>query len=324
MWFICVSVFLLGVVSCAKSPPSKITFVSDRDGHFSIYLMNEDGSDVFSVSDALSIDFQPVFSPDGSKIAYYSDANILVVDLNGNIMSRIGDDRNISDHPSWSQDSQYIAFHSTIDGNFEIYKMHIDDSTPIRLTENPLHDDSCPVFSPDGQKIAFASGELGQFELYVMRSDGSEIQRLGPGTTSVCPFYAWSPDSEKIAAVTFSTLYVVNIANPDDLQIIGECVHPYVSWSPDGAQLAFASDFCTNNTKNTAVFTIDLASAHEKQLTGNFSASFYPVWSPNGQQILFVSERDGNREIYVMKADGSEQVNLTNHDAEDFMPVWQP
>ena len=49
-----------------------------------------------------------------------------------------------------------------------------------------------------------------------------------------------------------------------------------------------------------------------------------PIWSPNGQQLAFVSQRDGNREIYVMDADGQNPVNLTRHPADDWTPSWSP
>jgi Tol biopolymer transport system component len=57
-----------------------------------------------------------------------------------------------------------------------------------------------------------------------------------------------------------------------------------------------------------------------------------PIWSPNGQQIAYVSQRDGNREVYVMAADcasltdgcGQNAVNVTRHPADDWTPAWSP
>jgi TolB protein len=49
-----------------------------------------------------------------------------------------------------------------------------------------------------------------------------------------------------------------------------------------------------------------------------------PSWSPDGRKLVFVSERDGNFEVYVMNADGSGQQNLTRNPAPDRSPVWWP
>src|SRR5262249_43196002 len=48
------------------------------------------------------------------------------------------------------------------------------------------------------------------------------------------------------------------------------------------------------------------------------------AWSPNGKKITFVSRRDGNPEIYVMNADGTRPVRLTNNPAKDVFPAWSP
>ena len=47
-------------------------------------------------------------------------------------------------------------------------------------------------------------------------------------------------------------------------------------------------------------------------------------WSPDGQRVLFVSARDGNHEIYVANADGSNVVNLTHSNGYDSQPAWSP
>ena len=49
-----------------------------------------------------------------------------------------------------------------------------------------------------------------------------------------------------------------------------------------------------------------------------------PAWSPDGRQIAFSSDRDGNREIYVMGADGGSVRRLTDHPAWDGHPYWSP
>jgi Tol biopolymer transport system component len=58
------------------------------------------------------------------------------------------------------------------------------------------------------------------------------------------------------------------------------------------------------------------------QLTSNAAVDHYPCWSPDGEFIAFVSERDGNPEIYSMRADGTDETRLTNDPANDWWPSW--
>ena len=60
------------------------------------------------------------------------------------------------------------------------------------------------------------------------------------------------------------------------------------------------------------------------QITDNRVSDSNPVWSPDGTQILFTSERDGSVDVYVMNADGSNQVNLTNSPFWEGAATWLP
>lgn len=68
----------------------------------------------------------------------------------------------------------------------------------------------------------------------------------------------------------------------------------------------------------------DQTAASLTNLTNSVDNSFRPDWSPDGQRIVFMSERDGNRELYVMNADGSNPVRLTDNVGDDNQPRWSP
>ncbi len=56
------------------------------------------------------------------------------------------------------------------------------------------------------------------------------------------------------------------------------------------------------------------------------NVNIFPIFAqaPTTPKILFTSARDGNRDVYIMNPDGSEQVNLTQHRADDQQAVWSP
>ena len=61
-----------------------------------------------------------------------------------------------------------------------------------------------------------------------------------------------------------------------------------------------------------------------RKLTSNDATDGEPAWSPDGSKIAFSTGRDGQSEVYVMDADGSNQTNLTNNVAYDAEPTWSP
>jgi Tol biopolymer transport system component len=95
------------------------------------------------------------------------------------------------------------------------------------------------------------------------------------------------------------------------------------SWSPDGTQIAFASDR-DSDINIIEIFVMNATDGSDvTRLTDNDAIDANPSWSPDGTQIAFASDReDGNFEIFVMNAtDGSEQTNLSNNgDARS--PDW--
>ncbi|MFN2280959.1 MAG: TolB family protein, partial [Anaerolineales bacterium] len=60
------------------------------------------------------------------------------------------------------------------------------------------------------------------------------------------------------------------------------------------------------------------------QLTSNNGSSSQPAWSPLGSKIAFTSDRTGDPEIWIMDADGSNQVQITDSPGYDGAPIWSP
>jgi Tol biopolymer transport system component len=230
-----------------------------------------------------------------------------------------------------------IAFVSNRDGNYEIYAMTDDGSDEIRLTENDANDFD-PSWSPVGDKIAFASFRDGfnNQEIYVMNADGTDQTRLTDNDDALDREPTWSPDGEKIA---FSSnrdgnweIYVMNADGTDQTRLTDndDALDREPTWSPDGEKIAFVSDRDTTVDVDeegdiTAIYTMDADDGSDvTRLTDNNEA-FYadPTWSPDGEKIAFVSNRDAGNEIYSMNSDdGSDVTRLTDDDVDDREPDW--
>jgi len=168
-----------------------------------IYVMNLDGSNRVNVSQIPG--FGPVWSPDGSRIAFTSFESTTDSDIS--IMNADGSNRIQLTSPgsdfvtAWSPDGARLLFTSNRDaiaGSFtnEIYSMKIDGSDIIRLTNNQV-DEEGAVFSPDGTKIAFqrgqAFGEQQNSEIFVMNANGSNQTNITNSSSEDFGPPAWQP-----------------------------------------------------------------------------------------------------------------------------------
>jgi len=302
----------------------KIAFISGA----SLYLMNPDGSDQVKLADKV-LSWGPVWSPDGTKIVFLSqidnpDGLVYVIKIDGSEEVVL---KNI-DHLdlAWSPDGSKIVFASGKDrsnGYYQIYTVESDGSNLKKLTNTVKSSNQGPIWSPDGKEIAFISNG----QVYVMDANGLlDNEGLEPTKITEGVIYneklTWLPDGKRIAAIDFWDVYLIDVDSKKSTKI-SDVPQPFLS--VDGKKVAFTCNFTDEwRGASTEICTINADGSGKTRLTKTKAVNTNPTWSPDGQKIAFISDRDGSSEVYVMNADGSEPTRLTNNTEAESYPVWSP
>ena len=314
----------------------KIIFTSDRqnDRGLKLWTMNADGSNPLQLTDESDrgpnlpsfthvYDGPVRWSPDGTKVAFRSIRNgdsdeihaIYLMNPDGSDVHRtVIDSTGIKELPeigsfNWSPDGTKLVFdvgahigipESKLTTN--IFTAGVDGKNLTQLTRDSEVLNGSPDWSPDGSMIAFVSNSQNGAgsKIQVMNTDGSNRRTIASGSSP-----AWSPDGSKILFVGSGQTGSCDTYICDELYTINS----------DGSNLA--------------------------QLTSSPASYAGPRWSPDGKKIVFerwllrrfaTSVGDNGHAIFVMDADGSNQINISNRHLNlpgastenDFQPDWQP
>lgn len=256
-----------------------------------LWRAEADGSGAFQLTVDTTRDTQPTFSPDGARLA-------------------------------WARGS---------DGTQGLFVAPAVGGSGKRLTSAGFCGGAnmCqhrPRWSPDGKKIAF---QQNLDKIVLMNTDGSGMRVLP--FSGLLSGFTWSPDSTKLVfsgmriSESDYDLFRINVDGTGLARITDNTwdeQHP--AWSPDGAKIAYVSDYSDGGQILAAgIFVMNADGTGQMRITGSQDwDDSNPAWSPDGTKIAFSSSRDMNREIYTMNTDGTNPVRITNDPAPDDFPAW--
>ncbi len=293
-------------VEAVYSPKGeRIVWITDSIGKWTIWSMNDDGSDKKQLTSENVISGWPSWSPDGQEIAY------------------------------WSYDPT--------SGTCDIWKMKADGSSKVRLTTDGALKEP-PDWSAKGDRIAFNSNQTGNMEVYVINADGSGMKQLTKGHatigfgTYIQGRVRWHPDGKRLyfeeatfpipsgtspvipGDIALVAIHVVNVDTGEEKDLTPRC-HDYPkSFSPDGKKLATISF----RTPNYGLWIMNSDGSNQTRLTWDDQGDRDPRFCPDGKKIVYWSFASNQPDIWMINADGTNKTQLTKSPYRDVYPSWSP
>ncbi len=242
--------------------------------------------------DLSNMNVAPAVSPRGDRFVYIADKSLyndiyMASTLDGSDLGRLvkGERtaafeslRFLNTSMSWSPDERFIAFPAKIGPQDAIYILDVRERKVVRKLKFGFDEVLSPSWSPDGSRIAFVALVGGQSDLFMVDSDGGNLTRMTEDRYAV--------------------------RDPD--------------WSPDGRRIAFSTDRGPQTDFEELVFgpmvvaVYDLETGLIEVIPGQEGTNVNPQWSPDGEEIAYISDRTGISNIFIADLRDRETYQITN------------
>jgi Tol biopolymer transport system component len=321
------------------SPDGKWLAVTDKDRgkeRMGIFVISPDTGERRRLTNPVSpfTDYLPVFSPDGSHVAFVRERGGLSGEVFG-VPVRGGEPKKLVSLDGaiggldWNSDGKQIVVAALTQEDARVSLWRVDLATGKRERVNQFGsgDSGSPTVARRGGVLAYVHG-VDNSNIWQLRL-GGPTQPIGPARRLISSTRSesgaqYSPDGKRIAFVSDRTgsaqiwTCSADASNPAQLTFLKANDVGTPRWSPDGSRIVFDS----SASGLEGVYLIGADGGAPEPLVVDSSANSEPSFSHDGQWIYFYSDRSGGDEVWKVPVAGGQPSKVTSHGGR--MPVESP
>jgi Tol biopolymer transport system component len=324
----------------AFSPDGARIAFHESSARGGIFIVGATGESARRLTD---FGFHPAWSPDGKQIVFCTEevadpylrsgtSELWVVDAAGGTPKKIYDGDAVQ--PTWSPTGARIAFWAVDGGQRNIKTIPAGGGPAVPVLKDPPLDWS-PVWAPDGKTLYIASDRGGSMNLWDIAIDQASGKALGPPEPVTGGVQA-SSDEASVSHDGSRLIFRANLSSTVPLAIPFDQVTEHLGTpvplirrngslevgdvSRDGQWLTLY----TMGERQEDIFVSRADGSDLRRITDDAFRDRSPVWSPDGSEIAFFSNRSGIYQVWIIKPDGSGLRQVTSSPVDLMAPLYAP
>ncbi len=261
---------------------TRIAYVAKTSERFELHVSDADGFNSQFILAHREPIMSPVWSPDGSQIAYVSferrKSIVFLHNLKDGSRRILANFEGSNSSPAWHPDGKRLAISLSRDGVAQVYLVNADGTGLQRFTNSNAIDTE-PSFSPDGKWLLFTSDRGGSPQIYRMPAGGGEAERMTfEGNYNTTARY--SPDGKSFAYVQRNgsryNVAIMDLASKQSLAITDNSLDESPTFAPNGKLILYSS--VVKNRGTLAAVSSD--GRLKQRITAQAPDVREPAWGP--------------------------------------------